>query len=194
MGSGTNEGSSWGSGRGRPPSLVLTRMMHVTTDKIPQYIAALEKAQLQVSRAEMPIPDNYLMMVATKAMLSSERFPRANEDWEDLKKVSKLWRSLTYINAAKYCPLADKTIKGHMVQTRQGVQSTKPKNLSKRGVQELLEIDEPTPGNDSVNELYVQVVQKHILYTDDTGRFPIRARSGNQYVMVAYHSSNIILV
>ena len=56
------------------------------------------------------------------------------------------------------------------------------------------EIDEPTPGNDSVNELYVEVIQKHILYTDDTGRFPIRARSGNQYVMVTYHSSNVILV
>ena len=66
-------------------------MMHVTTDTIPQYIAALEKAQLQVARAEMPIPDNYLMMVATKDMLSSERFPWANEDWEDLEKVSKLW-------------------------------------------------------------------------------------------------------
>ena len=39
----------------------------------------------------MPIPDNYLMMVATKYMLSSERFPQANKDWEDLKKVSKLW-------------------------------------------------------------------------------------------------------
>ena len=58
----------------------------------------------------------------------------------------------------------------------------------------LPEIDEPTPGNDSVNELYVKVIQKHILYTDDTGRFPIRARSGNQYVMVAYHSFNVILV
>ena len=58
----------------------------------------------------------------------------------------------------------------------------------------MSEIDEPTPGNDSVNELYVQVIQKHILYTDGTGRFPIRARSGNQYVMVAYHSSNVILV
>ena len=55
------------------------------------------------------------------------------------------------------------------------------------------EIEEPTPGNDSVNELYVQVLQKHILYTDDTGRFPIRARSGNQYVMVAYHYSNVAL-
>ena len=40
----------------------------------------------------------------------------------------------------------------------------------------------------------MQLVQKHILYTYDTGRFPIRARSGNQYVMVAYHSSNVILV
>ena len=56
------------------------------------------------------------------------------------------------------------------------------------------EIDESTPGNYSVNELYVQVVQKHILYTDATGRFRLRDRSGNQYAMVAYHSSNVILV
>ena len=33
------------------------------------------------------------------------------------------------------------------------------------------------------------------LYTNDTGRFPIKARSGNQYLMVAYHfDSNAILV
>ena len=56
------------------------RRMHVSTDTIPQYIAALEKAQLQAARVKMPIPDNYLMMMATKAMLSSERFPQANED------------------------------------------------------------------------------------------------------------------
>ena len=45
------------------------RMMHVTTDTILQYIVALNKAQLQEARAEMPIPDNYLIMLATKAML-----------------------------------------------------------------------------------------------------------------------------
>ena len=56
------------------------------------------------------------------------------------------------------------------------------------------EIDEQTPGNDSVNEFYVQVIQKHIIYIDDTGRLPFRDRSGNQYVMVAYHSSDVILV
>ena len=31
------------------------------------------------------------------------------------------WPGLTYINATKYCPSADETIKGHMVQTRQCV-------------------------------------------------------------------------
>ena len=58
--------------------------MRVTTDTIPQYIAALEKAQLQAARAEMPIPNNYLMMLATKSMLYLERFPWVNEDCEDL--------------------------------------------------------------------------------------------------------------
>ena len=31
------------------------------------------------------------------------------------------WPGLAYINTTKYCPLSDETIKGHMVQTRQGV-------------------------------------------------------------------------
>ena len=65
---------------------------------------------------------------------------------------------------------------------------------TKQGVEELPEIDEPTPGNESVNEFYVQVVHKNILYADDTGRLPIRDRSGNQYVINAYHSSDVILV
>ena len=38
---------------------------------------------------------------------------------------------LTYINATNYFPSADETIKCHMVQTCQGIQSTKPKNQSK---------------------------------------------------------------
>ena len=76
------------------------RTMHVSTDTIPQYTAALKKAHLQVARAEMPILDNYLKMVATKVMLSSERFPQDIEDWEDLEKDSKLWK--------KWCKLYNK--------------------------------------------------------------------------------------
>ena len=65
--------------------------MNVSTDTIPKYIAALEKAHLQAARSEMPFLDNYIMMVARKAMLPSERFSRANEDWGDLEKVSTSW-------------------------------------------------------------------------------------------------------
>ena len=72
----------------------------------------------------------------------------------------ELWPSLTYMNATSYFPLVEETIKGHMVQTRQVVQSTKPNQPRKRGVEELPEIDRPTPGNASVNELYVRVLQK----------------------------------
>ena len=35
------------------------------------------------------------------------------------------WPGLKYNNSACYCPSADKTIKGNMVQTRKGVRSTK---------------------------------------------------------------------
>ena len=35
------------------------------------------------------------------------------------------WPGLAYNNAARYCPSADKTIKGRMLHTRQGVRSTK---------------------------------------------------------------------
>ncbi|KAL7545783.1 hypothetical protein ACHAWF_009130 [Thalassiosira exigua] len=49
--------------------------------------------------------------------------------------------------------------------------------------------DEPQP-----NELHVKTVHISRLYTDDTGRFPIRSRSGNQYLMIAYHcDGNVIL-
>ena len=35
------------------------------------------------------------------------------------------WPGLTYNNAAKYCPQSVETIKGHMVQSSEGVRSTK---------------------------------------------------------------------
>ena len=37
------------------------------------------------------------------------------------------WPGLTYTNAAKYCPVSVETLKGHMIHTRQGARSTKPK-------------------------------------------------------------------
>ncbi|KAL7533613.1 hypothetical protein ACHAWF_004560 [Thalassiosira exigua] len=45
------------------------------------------------------------------------------------------------------------------------------------------------------NELHIKVEPIGKLYTDDCGRFPIRSRRGNQYIMVAYQCDlNVILM
>ena len=41
---------------------------------------------------------------------------------------------------------------------------------------------------------HIHVIHTRKLYTDYTGIFPVRSRSVNQYVMLAYHYSNVILV
>jgi hypothetical protein len=44
------------------------------------------------------------------------------------------------------------------------------------------------------NEEYIGIHPISKLYTDDTGRFPVKARSGNQYVMIVYDADdNLIL-
>ena len=84
-----------------------------------------------------------------------------------------------------------------MVQTRQNVRSTKPKVAARPvcvTVSENSDTDPVLAKNSLVNELHIHVQPLSKLYTDDTGRFPIRSRSGNQYIMIAYHcNSNAIL-
>ena len=76
---------------------------------------------------------------------------------------------------------------GHLVQKRQGVRSTKPKPQPPSSPEEKM------PQVRS-NKLFLQVTPISKLYTDDTGSFPIHDRSGNQYVMIAYHcDENMIL-
>ena len=43
------------------------------------------------------------------------------------------------------------------------------------------------------NELHVFVTPFSKLYTDNTGRFPVHARGGNRYIMIAYCDANLIL-
>ena len=95
------------------------------------------------------------------------------------------WPGLTYENARKYCPSADDNLKGHLVQTRQGIRSTKPKVQHQSC---------PEPVS-TTNDLHLTVEPISKLYTDDTGCFPTRAQSGNQYIMIAFHTpTNAILV
>ena len=83
-----------------------------------------------------------------------------------------------------------------MTQVRQGVRSTKQKTtVHKQQHQEVVETEETEPpDNDLGNNLTVKVIHKSKLYTDYTGRFAVKSRTGNQYIMIAYHSSNLLLV
>ena len=105
------------------------------------------------------------------------------------------WPGLTYNNTAKYCPDTNETIMGHMVQTRQGVRSAKPKKPKNPTNAETSSSMLVKPPEEPSRELHIHVRHISRLYMDDTGRFPVRSRSGNQYIMVAYHcDANVILV
>ena len=97
------------------------------------------------------------------------------------------WPGLTLANATKYCPSAEATIMGHLVQKLQGFRSTKHKPPTTSSP------ENPIPRIRS-NELFIQVTPISKFYTDYTGRFPIHACSVNQYIMITYHcDANVIL-
>jgi hypothetical protein len=111
----------------------------------------------------------------------------------------KTFPGLTLCNAMKHCPSSDATIKGHLKQTRQGLHSTKPKPTSSNCFAPLATPDAPftdKPDDPShkpttlppTNELYITDFLFAKLYTDDTGRLPIWACSGKQYITIAFHS------
>ena len=62
---------------------------------------------------------------------------------------------------------------GHLVQKRQGVRYTRPK------LPKTSSPDKQIPRVCS-NELFIQVTPTSKLYADDTGRFPVNDRIGNQ--------------
>jgi hypothetical protein len=94
---------------------------------------------------------------------------------------------------ARYCPNADKTILGHLAQQHQNVRLTKPKQPTPSSPP-ALPTAAPDPANVPSNQVFIMVYPLSRLYKDDTGRFPIRACSGNQYIMIAFHADgNLIL-
>ena len=86
---------------------------------------------------------------------------------------------LNYGNASKSFPITDETLKGHMVQVRQGVRSTKPKPQHKPTPQNNLIKAISLPSNKLSNGIQIEVEHISKLYNDDTGHFPVRSRSGN---------------
>ena len=64
---------------------------HIEVKGIPEYINMLEDAQRQAGRAGRTIADETLLLFASTAMLMSERFLRANDDWEERAERDKTW-------------------------------------------------------------------------------------------------------
>jgi hypothetical protein len=111
----------------------------------------------------------------------------------------KTFLGLTLCNAMKHCPSSDTTIKGHLKQTRQGICSTKPMPRSSNCFAPPAMPDAPTTDEPedpihkptalpSTNELYIMDFPLAKLYTNNTSRLPIQARSGNQYITITFHS------
>ena len=64
---------------------------HLEVEGIPKYINMLDDAQRQSGRAGRTIADKTKLLFSSTAMLTSERFPRANNDWEDRAERNKTW-------------------------------------------------------------------------------------------------------
>ena len=62
---------------------------HLEVKGIPEYINMLEDAQRQAGRAGRKITDETLLLFASAAMLTSQRFPQANDDWEERAERNK---------------------------------------------------------------------------------------------------------
>ena len=64
---------------------------HLKVKVILEYINMLEDAQRQAGRAGRTIADDTLLLFASTSMLTSERFPRANDNWEERAERNKTW-------------------------------------------------------------------------------------------------------
>ena len=66
---------------------------HLEHEGIPEYINALEDTQKMValSNASNTIAEGTLLLIASTSIQKSQRFPRANEKWEDLTKDTQTW-------------------------------------------------------------------------------------------------------
>jgi hypothetical protein len=113
------------------------------------------------------------------------------QTWLDAIKAGNCdnFKGLTYSNVANYCLDADETIMGHLSQQGQNVRSTKAKPTLLVPLAVL-----PTPVETPSNQVFVITKLLSKLFTYDTGHFPVRACSGNQYVMIAFQANcNLIL-
>jgi hypothetical protein len=93
------------------------------------------------------------------------------------------WPGLTEEAINKHLKLTPATAMGQMNQRRQNIRST-----SKTPITAAIENVPETNINlgTKTHLVYAVLVDQGQLYTDLTGKFPVRSRKGNSYVMVCY--------
>ena len=69
------------------------RRYHLEFEAIPEYINTLEDAQNQAGRAGQTIANKTLLLFATTATLTTKKFPRTNDTWEDRAESYKTWEN-----------------------------------------------------------------------------------------------------
>jgi hypothetical protein len=89
------------------------------------------------------------------------------------------WPGLTETAIHKHLKLTPATTMGHMNQRRQHISST-----SKTPIEDVPTTD--TNLGTKTHLVYAVLVDQGQLYTDLTGKFPVRSSKGNSYVMVCY--------
>ena len=62
---------------------------HLEVEGIPEYINMLEDAQRQAGRAGRTIANKTLILFSSTVMLTSDKFPRAKNDWEERAERDK---------------------------------------------------------------------------------------------------------
>jgi hypothetical protein len=93
------------------------------------------------------------------------------------------WPGLTEQAINKHLKLTPTMVMGHMNQCRQNIRST-----SKNPITSDMEDAAVTPAGlgTKTNLVYAVVVDQGQLYTDLTGKFPVRSSKGNFYAIVCY--------
>ena len=64
---------------------------HLEVEGIPEYINMIEDAQKQAGRAGRTIADKTLLLFDSTTMLTTEQYPRANDNWEDRAEANITW-------------------------------------------------------------------------------------------------------
>lgn len=100
------------------------------------------------------------------------------------------WPRLTPKIVAAHPPHSIATAKGHLTQTRQGLDSTTSTASATTAfspeADPLLDIPDLPPSMEEANRVYIkQLHLSHEVSSDLTGKFPISSSSGSQYVLVS---------